>query len=139
MKRVGIGFVCGFIAVLVFHQGMLAVLNAVGMTEARPFPTTATEPFGVPQIWSAAFWGGVWGVVFAWVERYFPRGAGYWLAALAFGAFALTLVAMLVVRPLKGQPLAAGGATALMVGLLLNGAWGVGTALLLRAAARART
>lgn len=132
-----LGFVCGFVAVLLFHQGMLALLNAAGVTDRGPFPTRPTEPFGVPQIASAAFWGGVWGVIFALVQRRFPRGAAYWLLSLLFGAVLLTLVAWLVVMPLKGEGAAVPERGAALTGLLVNGAWGVGTALLLRAAGRA--
>src|SRR3546814_2115930 len=67
-----------------------------------------TRPFGVPQVVSLAFWGGVWGFVFSWVEPKFPRGAGYWIAALLFGAIFPTLVAWFVVAPIKGQPVADG-------------------------------
>jgi hypothetical protein len=43
------------------------------------------------------------------------------------------LVAWFIVAPLKIQPVAGGFQPAAMVtGLLVNGAWGVGTALLLR-------
>ncbi len=132
-RRLLLGFVCGFVAVLVFHQGTLALLNAVGFADRGVYPMDPTEPFGVPQIWSAAFWGGVWGVVFVGVYRFFPRGGGYWLSAFAFGALALSLVAWLVVLPLKGQP-AGGGweGTAMLTALMINGMWGLGTALLLR-------
>lgn len=136
IRLVVLGFACGFVAVLVFHQGMLALLQAVGVTDSAPFPTEPTSPFGVPQVWSAAFWGGVWGMVFALVQLRFPRGAAYWVAALLFGALVLTLVAWLVVLPLKGRDPGPGGGAAALTGLLVNGAWGVGTALLLRGAER---
>ena len=56
-------FAAGFISVLVFQQGTIAILNAVGFTPATPFSASRTWPLGVPQIWSFAFWGGVWGIV----------------------------------------------------------------------------
>ena len=44
----------------------------------------------------------------------------------------LTLVAWFVVAPLKGTPVAAGWhPSSMAVGPLANGAWGIGTALLL--------
>ena len=50
-----------------------------------------------------------------------------------FGALALTLVAFTVVAALKGLPSFAGGNKQIWWrALLLNGAWGWGTALLLR-------
>jgi hypothetical protein len=44
-----------------------------------------------------------------------------------------SVVALFVVMPLKGMPVAAGGDPKIVAGaLLLNGTWGLGTALLLR-------
>ncbi len=139
-RRLLYAFCAGFIAVLVFHQGMLALLHTAGITPRAPFPLQPTQPFHVPTIWSLAFWGGVWGVIFGIVDRYFGRGAGYWISAIVFGAFALSLVAWFVVAPMKAQPLAGGwNGAVLITGLLVNGAWGLGTALLLNAFYRGRT
>lgn len=125
-------FAAGAIAVLVFHQGALTVLHGFGLV-GEPFPVEPTWPLGIPVIWSITFWGGVWGIVFGAVEPRFPRGAMYWAAAFVFGAVFPTLVAWFVVAPLKGDPLAGGWNLARMwIGPLLNGAWGLGTALLLR-------
>lgn len=128
-----IAFFSGFTAVLLFHQGILSILHAVGFTPVAPFPTQVTKPFGLPQIWSLAFWGGIWGLVLARVDRWFPGGAGYWVAACIFGAIFPSLVAWLVVFPMKGLP-AGGGwhAAGLATGLMINGGWGFGTALLLQ-------
>ena len=41
---------------------------------------------------SAAFWGGLWGIVFALLRPQFGAGGRYWIAALLFGAIAPTLV-----------------------------------------------
>lgn len=132
-SRLLLGFVAGFIATLVFHQAVLTILHEIEFTPAAPFPLRPTRPFGIPQIWSLAFWGGIWGLFFAAIDRYFPRGAGYWLVALIFGAVAPSLVAWLVVFPMKGLPAAGGWKLAgLATGLMVNGAWGIGTALLLR-------
>jgi hypothetical protein len=128
-----LAFVAGFLSVLLFHQGMLALLHALAIASRSPYPTTPTQPFGIPQIWSSAFWGGVWGIVFATIAPRFRQDTRYWVAALLFGAIAPTLVAWFIVAPLKSQPVAGGFQPAAMVtGLLVNGAWGVGTALLLR-------
>jgi hypothetical protein len=57
----------------------------------------------------------------------------YWLAWLVAGALGPSLVALFVVLPLKGKPIAAGGNPSFIVGALrLNGVWGLGTALVLR-------
>ena len=124
-----VGFLSGAVAVLVFHQGAFALLHAVGLTPRSPYPMTATAPFGIPAIWSLAFWGGVWGVVLAATfARLHPNRLI--VAATIFGAVAPTLVAWLVVAPLKGQPMAAGFAPmAMAIGPIVNAAWGLGTGL----------
>jgi hypothetical protein len=72
--------------------------------------------------------------VFVAVERWFPSGGGYWAVAVAFGALFPSLVAWFVVFPLKDMEMAGGFRLAgLVTGLAVNGAWGLGTGLLLRA------
>lgn len=127
-----LAFIAGFIAVLLFHQPMLALLHALGITGATAYPTSPVPPLEVPRVLSAAFWGGVWGVVFVLLRPWIARGRAYFPGAVLFGAFALSLVAWFVVAPLKGLPVAGGGNPARIVtALLVNGAWGLGTALLL--------
>ena len=128
-----LGFAAGFIAVLLFHQPVLALLNQIGLAEANIYSLKGTAPLGVPQVISLAFWGGVWGVLFALVEHRFSHGTRYWVYAFAFGAIFPTLVAWFLVAPLKGLPVAGDWQLNRMVtGVLINGAWGVGTALLMR-------
>ncbi|HYZ34482.1 MAG TPA: hypothetical protein VE684_19610 [Crenalkalicoccus sp.] len=134
----GLAFIAGFLAVPLFLQPMLALLHVLGITPAAPYAMRPLPPFGVPQVLSQSFWGGVWGIAFALVAPRFPRGAGYWVAAALFGAFALSLVAWFIVAPIKGLPVAGGGRpAAIATGLLVNGAWGLGTALLLAASRKA--
>jgi hypothetical protein len=129
-----LGFVAGFLATLVFHQLTLGLLWGLGMAPFAPFQMTATQPFGVPAVLSLAFWGGVWGIAYALVDRrFFPQGNAYWATAFSVGAILPSLVALLVVLPLKGKALGGGWQPALLVTVLLvNGAWGVGTGLFLR-------
>ena len=130
--KVVIGFIAGFLAVLVFHQPVLAVLVSMGISKATVYSTQATAPLGVPQILSIAFWGGAWGVLFALIETRLPRGAAYWISAFLFGAIFPTLVAWFAVAPLKGQPVAGGWqAASMLTGPIINGAWGLGTAIML--------
>jgi hypothetical protein len=131
VRKLVMGFIAGFIAVLLFHQPALAVLAKIGFVQAGTYSMAAVGPLHVPQVVSLAFWGGVWGVLFAAIEHRFPRGAMYWVYALAFGAILPSLVAWFVVAPMKGLPMAAGWqASRMATGLIINGAWGVGTALL---------
>jgi hypothetical protein len=131
-RKLVLGFIAGFIAVLLFHQPVLSFLAHIGFAKAGTYSFTATGPLHVPQVISLSFWGGVWGILFAAVEGRFPRGALYWVYAFGFGAILPSLVAWFVVAPMKGLPLAAGWqVNRMLTGLVINGAWGLGTALLL--------
>lgn len=125
-------FIAGFLATLVFHQGLVALLHAAGIVPFAAFNLAPTEPLGVPAVLSLAFWGGLWGVVLWLLVRRF-RGARRWLLALAIGAVGPTAVALLVVFPLKGVDVRL---AMVPIGLLLNGAWGLGTLLLVGALRR---
>ncbi len=126
-------FVAGVVATLVFHQGLLALLHLAGASPRPAYVMTPTGPLGVPQVLSLAFWGGLWAAALLPLLARWSSGGGYWLAWLVAGAVLPSAVALLVVMPLKGKGVAGGGSPALIVGaLLLNGAWGVGTALVLR-------
>ena len=131
-RRLMLGFVAGFLAVLVFHQPVLGLLHVIGLTAGTPYSFRPLPPFNVPAVLSASFWGGVWGIVFALVHHRFPRGSAYWVAAFLFGAVFPTLVAWFVVMPMKGMPAGNGWQPASMLtGFLVNGAWGIGTAFFL--------
>ncbi len=124
-----VGFISGALAVLLFHQGAAALLHAFELTRRAPYSMAATAPFGVPQLWSIAFWGGVWGVLLA-AALVRLRGGALIAAAVVFGAVLPTLVAWFVVAPLKGQPIAAGFALpGMLIGPTVNAAWGLGTGI----------
>jgi len=122
-------FAAGFFATLIFHQGAIAALHAAGVIPVAPYPTAPTWPFGVPQVLSLAFWGGVWGLVL-WAVVRNARGLRYWGLCTLLGAVGPTAVAMLVVFPLKGIPV---DAVKIVGGLILNGIWGLGTGILILA------
>jgi hypothetical protein len=129
-------FLAGFLSTLIFHQGILAILHAAGATPRPAYAMGQTPPLGVPAVLSLAFWGGLWGILL-WYILSRAKGAkgmkSYWILALLFGAMAPTAVAFFVVFPLKGQPVAGGWQPDILAGaLLLNGAWGIGVASILR-------
>jgi hypothetical protein len=124
-----LGFVSGAASVLVFHQGAAALLYALELSARAPYSMQPTSPWGIPQLWSSTFWGGLWGAVLA-ATLARQEGARLLLAALIFGAILPTLVAWFVVAPLKGQPIAGGLVPMAMAGaVILNGAWGLGTGI----------
>jgi hypothetical protein len=131
-------FAAGFLSTLLFHQGLMAILHASGATPRKAYSMDPTAPFQIPQVLSLAFWGGVWGILL-WLLISRFEGPAFWLWALAAGAIAPTIVALFVVLPLKGLPAGGGWEKSLLVGaLMLNGAWGLGVAFLMRLFERIR-
>jgi hypothetical protein len=125
-------FIAGFVSTLVFHQGVLCLLYTGGFSPRAPWNMTPVPPLHAPAVISLAFWGGVWGIVL-WVLIGASGGGAYWIKALVIGALGPSLVAWFVVMPMKGMGLAGGWDPKIIVGaLLLNGAWGLGVALLMR-------
>ncbi len=118
-------FTGGFIATLLFHQGVLALFWLAGLIPAAPWNMTPVPPLAIPQVLSLAFWGGVWGLPVWWLIRRW-QGARYWAGAVVLGAIGPTLVAMLLVFPMKGLEV---NATKVVGGLIVNAAWGLGLAI----------
>ena len=125
------GFVAGALSVLVFHQGLVFVLNQVGLSSYLSYVWTPTQPFGVPQVLSLAFWGGLWGIAWAALAAKL-KGSSRLGFAFLFGAILPSLVAVAVVAPLKGIDSTLMNARILAFALLVNGVWGLGTELFLR-------
>ena len=125
----GKAFIAGFLATLVFHQGLLALLYASSIVPVAPFNMDPTSPLGVPKVISLAFWGGLWGLPI-WYLIKTSTGRAFWLKSLIYGAIGPTAVALLVVFPVKDLPVKA---AMIPIGLILNGGWGIGTSLLMRA------
>jgi hypothetical protein len=134
LKMLILGFTAGFLATLIFHQGLWSVFNHIGLIppDKPAWPADPIPPFGLPAVLSKAFWGGLWGLVLTPILCRLD-GASYWASWIVVGAVALTAVAFFVVPPLKGQPIPALWPR-FFLGLALNGAWGFATALLLWAA-----
>jgi len=132
IKRVVIAFSAGFVSTVVFHQCVLALLHVFSIAPKPAWPMQAVPPFGIPAVISLAFWGGIWGVIMMPMIQG-RRGASFWIAAILFGAIFPTLVAWFIVAPIKHQPIAGGWKPrAMMIGPLVNAAWGFGTALIYR-------
>ncbi|PCC97840.1 hypothetical protein [Halopseudomonas pelagia] len=125
-------FVAGFLAVFCFHQVALGLLHAAGVVPFAPFNLAATKPLGVPSVISGAFFGGLWALVMiALLDRI---GTGLiWLKAALFGGIVLTLVALLVVFPLKGMGFDMAQLPGrFVIGFILNACWGIGTIVFIR-------
>lgn len=120
-------FLMGYVSTLMAHQGLLAFLYAVDVVPNAPYNLTPVPPFGVPAVVSLSFFGGLWALaMWAVIKR--QRGARLFLSAALFGALFPTVIALLVVFPLKGLAVAP---INWLIGGLLNGAWGLGVAVLM--------
>src|SRR5262249_3850669 len=136
MHIVVVGFLAGVIGVLVFHQGVILAMYLLGVLPSPPYSVRPTEPLGIPQFVSSAFWGGLWGIILVWF-MVTVRGADRLWVAVLFGGVLPTLVGIFVVSPLKGgDPMENLQLARLLRGFVINGAWGLGTALVYRIAAR---
>ena len=133
MSRLAWFFIAGFLAVPFFHQPVLGVLHALAIVPITPFNLSPTAPLGVPALVSASFWGGAWAVVMLLVLRWEPSKPQPWIKALLFGGIALTAVALVVVFPLKGMGFDVAKLPGrMLIGFLVNAAWGVGTLIFAR-------
>lgn len=121
-------FLAGALAVPLFHQVALLLMNSAGLVDRYPFSMTPTQPFGIPQVISLSFWGGVWGILLGLLISERTVTSNYWAIALVFGAVAPTLVAMFVVPVVKGQEAGEWEIVRFAIGAVLNGVWGLGTA-----------
>jgi hypothetical protein len=144
-----VGFLAGAAAVLVFHQGLqfllfhhFGVLRDLGLSYGLR-PTTPgyslypVAPFGLPQVASLAFWGGIWGTWLAWLIA--RDGMPALLSGVVTGAVLCTLVGFTLVPWLRDAPMWGGGNMLLWARtMMLNAAWGWGCAAILRAAGLGR-
>jgi hypothetical protein len=128
-------FIAGALAVPLGHQIALWILNAIHFIDRAPFGMAATKPFGVPSLISLSFWGGVWGIILGLILRR-ARGTNYWVMATVIGAIAPTLVAILVVAPLKGMTATGNPSKLIVTGLIVNAVWGLMTAVFYRLMSR---
>ncbi len=131
--RLLLGFLAGFLSVLTFQSGLVAVLHAAGAVPFAPWSLAPVPPFGVPQSLSAAFWGGLWGVAYALLEPRLTARLGWWPGGLAFGAVLPVLALWFVVTPPKGLPVGSGSApSGVLPVVVVHAAFGPGTAIILR-------
>ncbi len=146
--RIVLGFVAAAISVLIVHQGIVYILGTAGLTRTQPW---SLQPLGygpfawIPVLANHIFWGGLWGILFAFVYQRLP-GTMMWLKGLIFGMLMLlvsnwTLLPMIrqYVFKYPPQPLFAGfNPTGIMVGLLIIGGFGIALGVIYGLLARER-
>jgi hypothetical protein len=129
LPRLLLGFVAGALAVVFFHQGAITFMNGLGWVPNPGMRQTLIPPYGVPAVWNAAFWGGLWGVVFALIEPRF-RSLPLVVAAILFCITLPLLTAWVIVPSIKGGAMFAGGnILALLRQVLVYAIWGLGLAV----------
>ncbi len=132
--RAAARFAAGAAGVLTAHQTAVWALHRAGVTPWPAYSLAPTRPLGVPQVASAAFWGGVWWAVLSpAVERAGARG-GYWARAAVLGAVPPTAVGAALVAAGHAMPRggSAGAAGLAVAGLAINALWGVAAAVVAR-------
>ena len=130
-KLLLLGFVAGFIAVPLGHQVMswifyLTIPGRAFPWNMGPAANAAYKAFGVPALVNLSFWGGVWGVLWALISPFVPRGWLYWIIAILFGGVCATAFSAYGVPAIKGTP----QGSMSWIGFGLNGAWGLVTAFI---------
>jgi xanthosine utilization system XapX-like protein len=136
-RSLAIHFACGFLAVLLFHQGAILILNLLGFIPNGPYRTDPIPPFGVPAFLNQAFWGGVWGLVYALVRGRIPAALPVAVAGFLFGVLGPSCFGWFVLAPLRGQPVASGFVIPNMLrSVFINGTYGLGLALIAAYAGR---
>ncbi len=131
-RDLALGFIASCLAVLTFHQATVLVLFQLSIIPRFPWNLAPIPPWGVPALASLTFWGGLWGIVYVAVRPLFPRSLPLLAAAFLFGALFPTFFGWFIVAPLKGLPIAGGFVPrAMVLPLIINGMWGLGTALIL--------
>jgi hypothetical protein len=126
-------FIAGFVSTLMFHQGLFHLLYLAKKIPKPAWDMTAVPPLQVPSVISLAFWGGIWGVAL-WAMIKKQSVAKQWVLAIVLGAILPSVVALLLVFPMKGGVFAAGWDPKMWIGaFLLNGAWGLGVMLIMKA------
>lgn len=106
--RVVAGFVAGAVSILVFHQGGYFLAAELGFGRPNLYSMRPVPPWGVPTIVSQAFWGGLWGIVGAFVVPRLPgmlKGAPGWIL---FSAILVLAVNWFIVLPIKGASVGGG-------------------------------
>jgi hypothetical protein len=130
--RLFLGFLAGFFSHLIFQGALGATLYAAHLVPALPWSLAPVPPLGVPKSLSLAFWAGLWGLVYALLERRLTALHAWWSGGLLFGLAPL-LVYWFVVLPLKGLGIGGGFRPVMVpIEIAFHLVFGIGTAILFR-------
>jgi hypothetical protein len=124
-----LGFLAGALSHLIFQGALGTVLYAANLLPGLIWSLMPVPPLGVPKTLSLAFWAGLWGVVYALLERRLTALFGWWVGGLVFGVAPL-LVHWFVAQPLKGLGGLHPGMVPIEIAFHL--VFGIGTAIIFR-------
>jgi hypothetical protein len=140
LGRIVLGFIAAVISVLIVHQTIVYVLGMYGMSRSVPW---SMQPLGygwfprMPTIANVAFWGGLWGILFALVYDWLPSRMA-WLKGLIFGLI-IVVISNWTLLPLirqhifnyPPQPLFSGlNPTVMLAVVLIVGGFGLGLGII---------
>ena len=98
LTKLVLGFVAGAIAVVTAHEIIDYILYTAGIFPRVPWSMTPAAMTGVPQIVSDAFWGGLWGVLFALISDKIP-GGNLTVKGLIFGILGPAILGVFILVP----------------------------------------
>ena len=107
-RMVVAGFITGALSVLVFHQLGFHFAAELGYGRSNLYSMRPVPPWGVPTIVSQVFWGGLWGILGAFIVTRLPGVLNGALGWILFAAALVLAVNWFVVLPLKGSPVGGG-------------------------------
>ena len=99
LRSLAFGFIAGAIAVVTVHEIIDYILYSAGVFPRVPWSMKPSAMTGVPQIVSDAFWGGVWGMIFAALYVFLP-GGGPTVKGLIFGIIGPAVLGVFILVPL---------------------------------------
>lgn len=126
------GFIAAAISVLVAHQLMVLALHLAGLIPNAPY-SFRPNAWGVPILLNSIFWGGLWGVAFAFFAGKLPGDT--WLKGLLAGWIGPLLLGNWIILPLiRGQAMFGGFVPMrMLIGALIAAAFGIGWAYIYKA------
>lgn len=126
LKNIILGFVAGALATVTIHEVIKHFLVQAGYLPPELVPwslelikTGPLAPFDIPSLGNDAFWGGLWGSVFALILGNAPVGS-MTLRGAILGLLGPALIGKFTLVPyIKGEPLFMGGDVTLIGSVLL--------------------
>lgn len=133
-KLILIGFIAGFLATVIFHQGLLELFFRLGIISFnKAYSIKPTYPFGIPAFISSSFWGGIWGIIGLFVFRNYITKKRFFLLFSIFDGIFPPLIYCVVVVPVKHiDPSTIFYPKRLLLMFIINFIFGFGTALIIK-------